>query len=55
MDPATAVVGIVLVSSVSYTIVSVTKLILGSRGIHLLTFNEHSHLEQAGAGYVTYR
>jgi len=31
MDPATAVVGIVLVSSVSYTIVSVTKLILGRR------------------------
>lgn len=34
---------------------SVTSVILGSRGRHLLTFNEHGHLQQAGAEFVTYR
>lgn len=34
---------------------SVTAVILGSRGKHLLTFNEHGHLQQAGAELVTYR
>ena len=33
MDPATAVVGMVMVSAIAYTIVSVTKLILGHRAI----------------------
>lgn len=31
MDPATAVVGMVMVGAIAYTIVSVTKLILGRR------------------------
>jgi broad specificity phosphatase PhoE len=34
---------------------SVTSVILGARGRHLLTFNEHGHLHQAGAELVTYR
>jgi broad specificity phosphatase PhoE len=34
---------------------SVTTVILGSRGKHLLTFNEHGHLQQAGPELVTYR
>jgi broad specificity phosphatase PhoE len=34
---------------------SVTSVILGSRGRHLLTFNEHGHLQQVGAELVTYR
>jgi broad specificity phosphatase PhoE len=34
---------------------SVTSVILGSRGRHLLTFNEHGHLQQAGTDVVTYR
>ena len=32
-----------------------TSVILGSRGRHLLTFNEHGHLQQAGGHVVTYR
>ena len=32
MDPATAVVGMVTVGAIAFTIVSVTKLILGRRG-----------------------
>jgi broad specificity phosphatase PhoE len=34
---------------------SITSVILGSRGRHLLTFNEHGHLQQAGTHVVTYR
>ena len=34
---------------------SVTSVILGSRGRHLLAFNEHGHLQQAGPDHVTYR
>ncbi|HSP38205.1 MAG TPA: histidine phosphatase family protein [Frankiaceae bacterium] len=34
---------------------SITSVILGSRGRHLLTFNEHGHLQQAGLDVVTYR
>jgi broad specificity phosphatase PhoE len=34
---------------------SVTSVILGSRANHLLTFNEHGHLQQVGAELVTYR
>lgn len=34
---------------------SVTSVILGSRAKHLLTFNEHGHLQQVGAELVTYR
>lgn len=34
---------------------SVTSVILGSRGRHLLAFNEHGHLQQAGPEFVTYR
>lgn len=34
---------------------SVTTVILGSRAKHLLTFNEHGHLQQTGAEMVTYR
>jgi broad specificity phosphatase PhoE len=34
---------------------SITSVILGSRGKHLLTFNEHGHLHTAGPETVTYR
>jgi broad specificity phosphatase PhoE len=34
---------------------SVTSVILGSRGRHLLTFNEHGHLQQGQPELVTYR
>lgn len=34
---------------------SVTKIISGSRGLHLLTFNEHGHLESGEGRLVTYR
>jgi broad specificity phosphatase PhoE len=34
---------------------SVTSVILGSRGRHLLTFNEHGHLQADDTGLVTYR
>jgi broad specificity phosphatase PhoE len=34
---------------------SVTKVILGSRGMTLVSFNEHSHLDETGGRLVTYR
>lgn len=34
---------------------SVTSVILGSRGRHLLTFNEHGHLQAEESALVTYR
>ena len=34
---------------------AITKVIVGSRGMTLVSYNEHGHLEQAGAGLVTYR
>jgi broad specificity phosphatase PhoE len=34
---------------------SVTKVVVGRRGMTLVSFNEHSHLEAAGAGFITYR
>ncbi len=34
---------------------SVTSVILGSRGRHLLAFNEHGHLQQSDPEHVTYR
>lgn len=34
---------------------SVTKVISGSRGLHLLTFNEHGHFEAGEERLVTYR
>lgn len=34
---------------------SVTKVVVGGRGMTLVSFNEHSHLEAAGAGFITYR
>ncbi len=34
---------------------SVTKLVVGRRGTTLISFNDHSHLEQAGDGFITYR
>jgi broad specificity phosphatase PhoE len=33
----------------------ITKVIIGSRGITLVSYNEHGHLEEADAGLVTYR
>jgi broad specificity phosphatase PhoE len=33
----------------------ITKVIIGSRGMTLVSYNEHGHLEEAGAGLVTYR
>jgi broad specificity phosphatase PhoE len=33
----------------------VTKVVRGSRGTSLITFNEHSHLEEAGRFLATYR
>lgn len=34
---------------------SVTKVVVGRRGMTLVSFNEHSHLEAAGDGFITYR
>jgi broad specificity phosphatase PhoE len=34
---------------------SVTKLAIGSTGINLISFNDHSHLEQVDRALVTYR
>jgi broad specificity phosphatase PhoE len=34
---------------------SVTKLVVGRRGSTLVSFNDHSHLESADAGLITYR
>jgi broad specificity phosphatase PhoE len=34
---------------------SVTKLVVGQRGITLVSFNDHSHLELSGAQLLTYR
>jgi broad specificity phosphatase PhoE len=34
---------------------SITKVIVGSRGKTLVSYNEHSHLEEAGRDLVTYR
>ncbi len=34
---------------------SITKIIAGSRGVHLLSFNEHGHFELKGARSLTYR
>jgi broad specificity phosphatase PhoE len=34
---------------------SITKVIVGSRGKTLVSYNEHSHLEDAGRDLVTYR
>lgn len=34
---------------------SVTKVVVGRRGMTLVSFNEHSHLESAGDGFITYR
>lgn len=34
---------------------SVTKVVVGRRGATLVSFNDHSHLETAGDGFITYR
>lgn len=34
---------------------SVTKVVVGRRGMTLVSFNDHSHLEGAGDGFITYR
>jgi len=34
---------------------SVTKVVVGRRGQTLVSFNEHTHLETAGDGFITYR
>lgn len=34
---------------------SVTKVVVGRRGMTLVSFNDHSHLETAGDGFITYR
>jgi broad specificity phosphatase PhoE len=34
---------------------SVTKVVVGRRGATLVSFNDHSHLEDADGGMVTYR
>lgn len=34
---------------------SVTKVVIGGRGATLVSFNDHSHLEDADGGLVTYR
>lgn len=34
---------------------AVTKLIAGSRGMTLVSYNEHAHLEDAGGRLITYR
>jgi broad specificity phosphatase PhoE len=34
---------------------SVSKVVVGRRGATLVSFNDHSHLEAAGSGLITYR
>jgi broad specificity phosphatase PhoE len=34
---------------------SVSKVVVGRRGATLVSFNDHSHLETAGSGLITYR
>jgi broad specificity phosphatase PhoE len=34
---------------------SVTKVVVGRRGMTLISFNDHGHLEAAGDGFITYR
>ncbi|HLN76231.1 MAG TPA: histidine phosphatase family protein [Nocardioidaceae bacterium] len=34
---------------------SVTKVVVGRRGATMVSFNDHSHLETAGDGFITYR
>ena len=34
---------------------SVTKVVVGRRGATMVSFNDHSHLESAGDGFITYR
>jgi hypothetical protein len=34
---------------------SVTKLVVGSTGTNLISFNDHSHLEEVDRALVTYR
>jgi len=34
---------------------SVSKVVVGRRGATMVSFNEHSHLEASGAGFITYR
>jgi broad specificity phosphatase PhoE len=34
---------------------SVSKVVVGRRGMTMVSFNEHSHLEAAGDGFITYR
>lgn len=34
---------------------SLTKVVTGRRGMTLVSFNDHSHLESAGDGFITYR
>jgi broad specificity phosphatase PhoE len=34
---------------------SVTKVVVGRRGATIVSFNDHSHLESAGDGFITYR
>ena len=34
---------------------SATKVLIGRRGTSLISFNDHSHLEAAGPGLITYR
>jgi broad specificity phosphatase PhoE len=34
---------------------SVTKVVVGRRGMTMVSFNDHSHLEAAGDGFITYR
>jgi len=34
---------------------AITKVIIGSRGKTLVSYNDHSHLEEAGSDLVTYR
>ena len=34
---------------------SVTKVVVGRRGATMVSFNDHSHLEAAGDGFITYR
>ena len=34
---------------------SVSKVVVGRRGATMVSFNEHSHLEAAGDGFITYR
>ena len=34
---------------------AITKVVVGARGLTLVSINDHSHLEAAGSGLVTYR